>query len=570
MEDQVNNSDSLLSFSLEKEISNLYKKDDYMKHCLVRNNIEPIALDDEVHILKREEQKTFNLTDILKSLENKKENDTEKSDVIFPEYVEHRQVEEDIKEEVDRINNGVYLHEVNIIDNSYYDSFSDNLYDTYSNPINIKGDMYIKNIVHFEDQSPYNSLYDIYKVEWFLGLDINDNRIHEIVPISQGMCFQIPFESLGKYIFCKAYRRIYVNSCIQKKEKHTVIDPHTLNTKPVKFKADPEYVEKYAITNKGPVLISIDIAFKILTYLCTNHYSTQVIIEDPLENLYKLSNSSSSDDDCTITTDSNTINEQNNYQQFVATLSVHFNELKFSLVTAYANNERGESGRHTNNVQSNEMANQMINQKKENVQTKFFDLFNFVGNDPALTLSDSGTMYGHCTYELDEKRVNQKGKSGTIKGKIKYTNGLEQDKIKYTNGQEDEKINCKKGNTKESRTDEFVFNLHELEFRLSSKEDCIVISIASNLQKSFKFVKYKMLTIKPVDKNISVSDLWVILLAFKSARSYKKIFQKYSKRIYTNTNISFVQHMINNYLIKLNVKNVSGTLPFHKINTIFN
>lgn len=117
---------------------------------------------------------------------------------------------------------------------------------------------------------------------------------------------------------------------------------------------------------------------------------------------------------------------------------------------------------------------------------------------------------------------------------------------------------------------ELIFNLYEVEFRISNNNDGIIIIICKDMHKYFTFEKYKMITIKPFDKNICINELWIILLAFKSAYSYKNVFKKYSRTIFRNTNISFVQHMLNNYITKSYNSNKNKNIPFHKINTIFN
>ncbi|CRG93050.1 conserved Plasmodium protein, unknown function [Plasmodium gallinaceum] len=500
-------------FSIEKDISNLYKKDDYMKYCCVSDNIEPIALDDEIHILKNVEQESFKLTDILKSLETKEEK--EKSDIVLPQYEKYEINENEIEDE-DRVNCGIYLHDINIIDNSSSNILSNNIFDKNTNPISIKGDAYIKNIVEFHDISPYSSCHEVYKIEWFLGVDINDNKIHEIIPIHQGRNFQIPFEALGKYIFCKAYRRIYKNFKFQEKEKSSVFDPHTLTTKPIKFKRNPEYIEIFSIASKGPVLISLDVSLRILTYLCNNNYSVKVIIEDPLDNLYHLS-SSSSEDNSTYTTNSYSTKEKNYNKSFITTLSINFNEIEF--------------------IFSNDDNNEENNLKEKESGFNFFKLIGFDGDNSSLS----------------EK---------------KNTNSSE-DEIVY---KKKEKVQSKEYNSynKQFYKKKLVFNIYEVEFLLSNKEECIVITIGSNLQKSFQHVKYKMINIKPFDKSFSIHELWQTLLAFKSAYSYKNIFKKHSKTIYRNTNISFIQNMLNNYLIKSVTKNANEILPLDKINTIYN
>ncbi|CAA9988552.1 conserved Plasmodium protein, unknown function [Plasmodium knowlesi strain H] len=540
-----NDGDDSFAFPPERDICNLYRKDHYMKHCHVKNHIEPISLEDEVHILKREEHQSFKLSDILKSLEKIKEekNKPPSEDIILPEYVEHEKVEQE-EESRERIHCGVYLHEVNITDNSYFHSRYDDMIDDYSNPIRIKGDMYVNNIVHFEDSSTYRSVFQVHRVEWFLGLEINEKRIHEIVPYSQGMSFRIPFEALGKYIFCKAYRNVHLNSEYQKGASNTVFDPHTLQKKPVKFKADPKCIEKCSITSKGPVLISINSAFQILTFLCNNNYSIQVIVEDPLDNFCNLSASSLSDDE-TVTTTSNATNRTDEKNCFLATLSINFDEIKFRLT----NLENVEEDQPPSGATCDAQIPKRNNDKRRNSAFNFFRPFE-LQNDGA----------HNSSYSRAEKKNNlnsdEDGEKSAEGMKSLQSAGLSAEK---------------KGNLKmEGKKTELTLNLYEVEFRLSSKDDCVVVSIGIDLQRFFKFVKYKMVTIKPVEKNTSANDLWLILVAFKSAQSYKEVLKKNAKIIYTNTNISFVQNIVNNYLTKSMECNADGAMPLQKINTIFN
>lgn len=494
MKEPDDNSNDLIIHSFEEDIWMLYKKDNYMKHCIVRDSIEPIALDEEIHILKKEEGPTFKLSEILESLENKKEEEEAKSDISSLEYIEHEKKEEE--EDKGKLYNGVYLHEVNIIENIKY-SDCNKIYDENIFPISIIGDMYINNIIQFKDNSPYHSIYKVHKVEWFLSIDINEDTIYEIIPFSVGKNIQIPFESLGKYIFCKAYRRIYKNNQSKEKDANTVFDPHTYVNKPVRFKCSTEYIEKYSLSCKGPVLISIDLAFKVLTYLCAHFYSTKMNLHDPLNNVRTLFSSSNikekkkvqdkeeaveeEDDNMTYTTSSVSQNDEGGYEIYITNMTINFDEIKFIFLD--------------------------ILDKKDKISTSHRDNNNNDSNN------------------------------------IRY-NSLEKK--------------------------ELIFNLYEVEFRISNNNDGIIIIICKDMHKYFTFEKYKMITIKPFDKNICINELWIILLAFKSAYSYKNVFKKYSRTIFRNTNISFVQHMLNNYITKSYNSNKNKNIPFHKINTIFN
>ncbi|SOV74520.1 conserved Plasmodium protein, unknown function [Plasmodium sp. gorilla clade G3] len=490
MKESDDNSNDVIIHSFEEDNWKLYKKDNYMKHCIVRDNIQPIALDEEVHNIKKEEGHTFKLSEILESLENKKEEDEEKSDTSALEYIEEeKKKKEEEEEDKGKLYNGVYLHEVNIIENTKY-SECNKIYDENIFPISIIGDMYINNIIEFKDNSPYHSIYKVHKVEWFLSIDINEDTIYEIIPFSAGKNIQIPFESLGKYIFCKAYRRIYKNTPSKEKDTNTVFDPHTYINKPVRFKCSPEYIEKHSLTCKGPVLISIDLAFKVLTYLCAHFYSTKMNLHDPLNNLRTLflsfninekekEQEEEEDDNMTYTTSSISQNCEGVYEIYITNMTINFDEIKFIFLDILDKKDKKSTSHSDNNNNDNIMYNSL--EKKE-----------------------------------------------------------------------------------------LIFNLYEVEFRISNNNDGIIIIICKDMHKYFTFEKYNMITIKPFDKNICINELWIILLAFKSAYSYKHVFKKYSKTIFRNTNISFVQNMLNNYITKSYNSKKNKNIPFHKINTIFN
>ncbi|ETB62509.1 hypothetical protein YYC_01071 [Plasmodium yoelii 17X] len=510
--------ENISPFPCQNQIAAIYKKDSYMKHCLVKNHIEPIPLDQEVHFLNKKEEVTFKLTEILKSLETPKQQE-EADDVVLPEYFQHKQPEqlENIELNSYKVNCGVYLHQVNIIDKTSYSSINDkdNKYGNInSNQISIKGDMYVKNVIHFQDCSQYNFLYKVDKIEWFIGLDINDNRIHEILPQCQGVCFQIPFESLGKYIFCKAYRRVHKNTIYQKQGKNTIFDPHTYSNKPIKFKTRPEYVEICSMTSKGPVLLSIDISFQILKHLCSKYFHIKVILEDPLNNLENLSSFSSSSDDVTSTTNSEESDKLNQTQSFITTMHIDFEQIKFYNPNLY-----------------------IIPTKNSEIINKY----KMVGNGGNNNVSRS-KHFGNSNSSITTSEPTNKH-SEKMQEKIQEKMGAHA---------------------------ELIFNLYEVEFRLSNKDNSIIIIIENNLKAQVNSIKYKMIIVKPLEKTISINDLWAILLSFKSANPYKSIFKKYAKIIYKNTNISFVQNMLNNYLIKSQFPNVHETLPIQKIGTIYN
>lgn len=503
----------------ESELDKLCKPDDYMKYYFVADTIKPIKIGDEIHIVKSKEQDTLKLTEMLESLKPKKEKE-ETEDVILPEYEKYEMVEE---KEPERINYGVFLHAVNIIDYNETKLLKDgcltNCIDKRIHTISIKGSPYIKETLEFEDLSPYKDIYPVYKIEWFLSLEINDSQIYEIIPIQKGKKCIIPYEALGKYIFCKAYRRIYANAPFYQTDelvenhKKSVFDPHTLCAKPFKLKNTPEYSEVYSINNKGPVLIPLDLALQILLHFCINNYSTQVLLQDPFDNLFD--SSSISDAHLTVTSTNSDLNsiidDAVDQLPVVAILTINLNQLCLSLCT----------------TEQKEIDKTRENEKSPNYETRNGEQWNFSSSKEH---SNSNSL----NHVIPKKKDDLKASYFT------------------------------------SDTNNKKFNLYEVDFRLSGNNEFIILSIGDNIQKLFQSAKIKMSRMKPIDSNISMYQFWIILIAFKAAHTYKKVFTSQWKRVYEKGNIFFIQRLLHHYLTMSLTKNISETLPLQKINTIFN
>lgn len=510
----------------DNELNTLCKTDDYMKHYFISDHIKPIKIGDDIHIVKNIEQETLKLTEQIESLKAKKVKKEKKEDIILPEYEKYELKEED--EERERINYGVFLHEVNIIDYSDINLIKDHCplkcINANIHPISIKGSPYIKEILEFEDLSPYKSIYPAYKVEWFLSLEVNDSQLCEILPIHSGPRCIIPYEALGKYIFCKAYRRIHtcapfqqVTKSVEKKPK-TVFDPHTLRTKPLKLKNTPEYVEIFSTNTKGPVLISLDLTLQILLMFCINDYSIQVLVHDPFENLFHSPSTTPQQSNDTRSSNSNsyTLSEgTSNQQPFLATLTLNLNQLQLTLCTA----PEGEIDTPVQNRNSD--------------------------------------RWGQSYWKFDNFSSSEEQRDTYSMNKVMQKNNIRNNKSEFTYY----RTGARKTN---------IFNLYEVDFRLSENNDFIILSIGDNIQNIYKPVKFRMTNIKPVNPNISMYQLWITLMTFKAAHMYNIVSTYQWKQIYKKGNLFYVQNMLHQYLIRSTTTHINDSLPLQKIHDIFN
>lgn len=509
----------------DSELNTLYKTDDYMKHYFISDNIKPIKIGDDIHIVKNIRQETFKLTEQIESLKAKKQKTEKTEDVILPEYEKYELKEEDA--EKTRINYGVFLHEVNIIDHNDINLVKDHCPLQYINTnmhlVSIKGSPYVKEVLEFEDLSPYKSIYPVYKVEWFLSLEVNDSQLSEIVPIHSGPRCIIPYEALGKYIFCKAYRRIHtctpfrqVKESVEKQPK-TVFDPHTLNKKPLKLKNTPEYVEIFSTNTKGPVLISLDLALQILLLFCVNNYSIHVLVHDPFDNLFhspSISPQQSADTHSSNCYSYTMSEETSNHQPFLATLTLNLNQLQLTSCTP----PEGEMDTPLQNI----------------------------NND----------LWGPTYWKYNNSASSKEQSDTCSMDEVIQKNNIRNNKFEFTY--------YRKGAKKTS-----IFNLYEVDFRLSENNDLIVLSIGDVVQTLYKPVKFRMTYVKPVNPNISMYQLWITLMTFKAAHEYNIVSTHRWKQIYKKGNLFYVQKMLHRYLLRSTTTNINESLPLQKIHDIY-
>lgn len=517
-----------------KKLKTLFKKDDYMKYSYVKDDIKPIKLDDEVHIIKSEEQDNLKLNEMLDLLKAGREK--ESSDVDFPEFEKHTFVDRK-DQEPERINKGVFLHQVNIID--YSDSNNKkriNQFDKNTHPISIKGSPFVKNVLEFYDDSPYSSIYPVFKVEWFYSLEINDDSIYELIPAHRGTTFAITYEGLGKYIICRAYRRIHMNVQLKNNEngmnkllsddelitegmksKRGVFDPHTLVPKPIQFKNKSEYVEIVSCTSKGPVLIPLEISYEILLHFCVNSFSIKVLIEDPLDHLITLCSNDSSID----------LSSNENYDiatesgYFIALLQMDFKEIKLVF-----------------NVNANDILNKK-NEATAGNEEENYNIQNYIETLKNLIFQKESKNQNYFDEHVKEETCEE----GRISSHpLSYLKSI-----------------------KTFPKNELVFNLYEIDVRQSLRNDSIIMCIQNTLEEKSTSEKFKLVRIKPLDQTIDMNRLWLHMLSFKAAYAFNRNSKYDWKKNLKEGNLSVIQTMLNHYFIHAATKNVTESLPFHKL-----
>ncbi|EAN32730.2 hypothetical protein TpMuguga_02g00447 [Theileria parva strain Muguga] len=171
--------------------------------------------------------------------------------------------ESDIEENEVR---GVYLHELQHMTNT--DIPSSEAY-----PVYIKGSTINGNTVECIDASPYSQQFPVILYEWFIGIEYNSLDRYSPEAISDGKTFKIPFEAIGKYIFCRAHRlvenQLKGNNIFSNSGPY---DPH-INVFQNSYPHEKKFHNISTLCSAGPVDISNDLALKILENL-SEDYST--------------------------------------------------------------------------------------------------------------------------------------------------------------------------------------------------------------------------------------------------------------------------------------------------------
>ncbi|CDR97056.1 hypothetical protein, conserved [Babesia bigemina] len=99
--------------------------------------------------------------------------------------------------------------------------------DPEAHPVCVEGVTIHGGTVECVDMSPYREQFAVLDYEWFLGLDYNCADRYDPDCVGRGPTFMLPFDAVGKYVFCRAHRRVEHQAVDEfSKPKVGVYDPH--------------------------------------------------------------------------------------------------------------------------------------------------------------------------------------------------------------------------------------------------------------------------------------------------------------------------------------------------------
>lgn len=123
------------------------------------------------------------------------------------------------------------------------------------------------------DMSPYADQFEIHEYEWFVGIDYNCANRYNPNPVGTGRTLKIPFEAIGKHVFCRAHRRVEIQT-IDKRGTHKakVYDPHVNIAKNAGYLPEPQFYDISSWCIVGPVFMSDEWSLELLECLSEGVY----------------------------------------------------------------------------------------------------------------------------------------------------------------------------------------------------------------------------------------------------------------------------------------------------------
>ncbi|GIX60814.1 uncharacterized protein BcabD6B2_02490 [Babesia caballi] len=154
---------------------------------------------------------------------------------------------------------GVYLHDVPTF------RFQPSVLDPESHPVYIEGVPIHGGNVECVDMSPYREQFGVLEHEWFIGIDYNCPDRYDPERICSDQVLVVPFEAVGRYIFCRAHRRV----------EHQVIEHSNEPNTRVAFDAVQD-VSSWCVA--GPVSMGDEWSLQILEHLSQGVYRVNALL----------------------------------------------------------------------------------------------------------------------------------------------------------------------------------------------------------------------------------------------------------------------------------------------------
>ncbi|PFH31379.1 hypothetical protein BESB_028140 [Besnoitia besnoiti] len=157
--------------------------------------------------------------------------------------------------------------------------------DPEAHPVMIEGERAVGYELHLKDESLFAREFPVFRVEWFLGLDVNDSdrfSVHFDQEGSLSLPYRIPQEAVGKFVMAKAYRNVedQLQDTQLGGQDAGAYDPHVGGVRHSDYRPPPGVVKVCSTAVVGPVLISDACAYVLQKALSRGGFTCAIKLRD--------------------------------------------------------------------------------------------------------------------------------------------------------------------------------------------------------------------------------------------------------------------------------------------------
>ncbi|GFE53132.1 hypothetical protein BaOVIS_005360 [Babesia ovis] len=151
--------------------------------------------------------------------------------------------------------------------------------DPEAHPVYIEGVPIHGGTLECIDMSPYRGQFGVLEYEWFIGIHYNCADRYDPVRISTNRSLVVPLDAVGKYIFCRAHRRVE-HQAVEEFDapKVGVYDPHVSGSLNAGYLPHDHFYDISSWCVTGPVYMCDEWSFEIIQSLSEGSYTIAALL----------------------------------------------------------------------------------------------------------------------------------------------------------------------------------------------------------------------------------------------------------------------------------------------------
>ncbi|ORM41897.1 uncharacterized protein BXIN_0526 [Babesia sp. Xinjiang] len=151
--------------------------------------------------------------------------------------------------------------------------------DPEAHPVYIEGVPIHGGTVECLDMSPYRDQFGVLGYEWFIGIDFNCADRYDPVRIGRDRRLFVPLDAVGKYIFCRAHRRVEHQAVEEfNLPKVGVYDPHVSGSHNAGYLPHDHFYDISSWCVAGPVYMCDEWSLQIMKSLSEGVHTMDALL----------------------------------------------------------------------------------------------------------------------------------------------------------------------------------------------------------------------------------------------------------------------------------------------------